>query len=196
MQRKINLKEKFLLRVEETRSDKNADGMQQFYLTPENSDNPNAWFFKAQPFRSTVLFILEQHQLKVVGGVKIDEIVLINDAIMTIPYLTCLGLEIYMKGYLVFKGLRGKEVRRYNHKIWEIRKKCYEISGRIEFNNQDLTYLTNQLGSYILEDGGVKYPHKRDPIVPIDSCKLALNLMHHVLKDAIEFKTVLIRQVS
>ena len=158
------------------------------FLSPSKLKDPNEWFLKAQRYRSVVLLLHQEYLIKVRDGEPINDAILILDAINTVPYITCLGLELYMKGYLISQGSAVHHVEKYRHKIWDIRSECYKISKKNEFNNLDLKYLTDKLGAQILEGGGVRYPGVRDSIVPVNSCILALNLMHDLLRNVINAK--------
>lgn len=157
--------------------------MLNYFLTPEELDNPKAWFSKANQYRATVLFILKEYNLRCVDGAKIDDVAALLESISTIPYITCLALELFMKGFLVFYGEPGKEVRKYKHRIWQVRDSCYKKSKNPIFNNPDLTYITDKLGPHIMDDGGVRYPHKRDSAIPLDGCEIALKLMSKLAKE-------------
>ncbi len=79
------------------------------------------------------------------------------------PFMYMLGttIELYLKGYLIAKGEKYKDVKSLRHLLEKLRLRCCKYDE--EFHNGVLPYITKFYGRVILDSGGLKYPGKRPP---------------------------------
>lgn len=73
--------------------------------------DPRFWHAKAWQFASSSHFIRREF-LKIKDGTKIDEVGDLYNAINSVPYLTAVAIELFMKGYLVYKGVAPESLRK------------------------------------------------------------------------------------
>jgi len=140
--------------------------------------DPMIWFRKASSFSSTVLY-LQENLMRIKDGSEISPLF---NAINTVPYLTGLAAELYMKGYLVFKGAEPHDVRKFGHNLSDLRKKCLE-HGDQRFKNESLMFLTDALGIHIMEGGGIRYPDKIEIPIFITSFQEGLSVLMELVSE-------------
>lgn len=140
--------------------------------------DPLLWFMKASAYCSASLYILEEWT-KLRSG---DEISHVINSINATPYLTCLAAELYMKGYLVFKGERPNDLKRIRHDLGCLRRMCSEY-GDSRFISNSLIFLTDTLGDHIMEDGGIRYPHHKERPIYSTVFEEALNILRRITRD-------------
>ena len=119
-----------------------------YLIDKERLRDPTIWFSKAAAYSATVLY-LQENIILLKTGSKISHIF---KAIETAPYLTGLAAELYMKGYLIFKGLEPDDVREFQHHLSDLRNKCLEY-GDLRFKNDALIFFTDTLGEHIMKVG-------------------------------------------
>jgi len=141
--------------------------------------DPKLWFRKASSYSSTV-FYLEENILRIKNGSEISHLF---NAINTVPYLTGLAAELYMKGYLVFKGVEPSEVRKIQHDLSDLRNKCLEY-GDLRFENGALIFLTDALGIHIMKGGGIRYPNKKGIPIYLTHFKEALGVLMEIARES------------
>jgi hypothetical protein len=148
----------------------------QYWVDESRLTDPMFWFMKAWFYRSASLLIMDEFSNIQEGGIDDKKAKLFN-AINTVPYLTGLASELYMKGYLVFKGQEPSDLRdkKVGHNLKSLRERCLRYDQR--FNNKALIFLTDRLGKHLMEDGGIRYPDKRDMPVYFDEFKNALEIL-------------------
>lgn len=128
------------------------------WLKPERLKEPKAWFSKARGFAYTTRFLIDSFG-NTVSGDSIEKRALIFGAIQSCPYTTGLAAELYMKGYLVYKGIDLKIITKIDnrHNLMHLRKMCLVYDSR--FNNVHLKFVTDKLGEQIMKNGGIRYPN-------------------------------------
>ncbi|HBQ50426.1 TPA: hypothetical protein DD690_00415 [Candidatus Daviesbacteria bacterium] len=154
----------------------------KYWVDKKRLKDPIYWFMKAITYHSTVLFIKEEFdKIK-----SLDAKPYIFNASLATPYLTGLASELYMKGYLVFKGkkpdkLRGKKI---GHNLKILRKMCFRY-GDQRFEEDSLIFVTDTLGEHLMEDGGIRYPDKHDmPPIYYNEFEKALNILREISSEA------------
>lgn len=148
------------------------------WIDEQRLKNPWLWFMKASAYRSASLHILEEFRKFEPG----DEISHVINAINATPFLTALAAELYMKGYLVFKGEKPDCLKRIGHDLGILRKKCSEY-GDSRFERDSLIYLTDTLGEHIMEHGGIRYPDHIEMAVSPSIFEEALNTLRGITGD-------------
>lgn len=136
--------------------------------------DPMFWFMKAWSYSSASHYIMDEFQ-KIKDGDKLDHRF---NAINSVPYLTGLAAELFMKGYLVSKGISHDELRNKNHDLKTLREMCLKYDDR--FNTKELVFLTDRLGDHIMKDGGIRYPDKIPMAVYFDEFKISLELLQKI----------------
>lgn len=150
----------------------------KYYVEKNRLKDPIYWFMKAITYHSAAIFILKKfNRIK-----SLDEKPYIFNASLTVPYLTGLASELYMKGYLVFKGknpdtLRDREI---GHNLKNLREKCLNY-GDHRFKENSLIFVTDTLGEHLMEDGGIRYPDKQDmPPIYFKEFEKALSVLREI----------------
>lgn len=137
---------------------------------------------KAITYHSTVLFIKEEFdKIK-----SLDAKPYIFNASLATSYLTGLASELYMKGYLVFKGENPDMLRerKVGHNLKTLRQKCLSY-GDQRFKEDSLMFMTDTLGKHLMEDGGIRYPDKHDmPPIYLNEFKKALCILRKISSEA------------
>jgi hypothetical protein len=147
---------------------------------PERLKDPMEWYYKADCYMANAIFILEEFDTRIRDGVKLKDFALLHNAINTVPYISSIAIELYLKGFLISKKVPVEDVIDKKHKIADLRLKCAEYESK--FNNVDLSYLTDRLGDLVLKKGGVRYPDRRDVPVAIDSIKNSFELILNIIR--------------
>lgn len=154
------------------------------WIDKKRLKDPMFWFMKASSYSSAVAYIWEKHK-KLRSGTKPSHLF---NAINATPYLTGLAAELYMKGYLVFKGVSPSVLKKIGHNLKFLRRKCLEY-GDTRFESEPLSFLTDTLGEHIVEGGGIRYPDKKPMAIYGDHFNEALGVLRKVSGD-IERKLV------
>lgn len=152
--------------------------VKKYWVDKKRLNDPIHWFMKAVTYHSTVLFIKEKFdKIK-----TLDAKSYIFNASLAVPYLTGLTSELYMKGYLVYKGekpakLSSKEI---GHNLKTLREMCLSYEDQ-RFRENSLIFVTDTLGEYLMEDGGIRYPDKHDmPPIYLNEFEKALNILREI----------------
>lgn len=140
--------------------------------------DPMIWFSKASSYSSAVLYLQENFSRIKTGS----EISHLFNAIKTVPYLTGLAAELYMKGYLVFKGTEPHDVKKIGHNLSDLRIKCLE-HGDQRFKNESLMFLTDVLGVHIIEGGGIRYPDKKEIPIYLTHFQEGLGVLMEIVRE-------------
>ena len=140
--------------------------------------DPMIWFSKASSYSSAVLYLQENFNRIKTGS----EISHLFKAIQTVPYLTGLAAELYMKGYLVFKGAEANDVIKFRHNLSDLRNKCLE-HGDKRFKDESLIFLTDVLGVHIMEGGGIRYPDKKEIPIYFTHFQEGLGVLMEIVRD-------------
>ena len=149
-----------------TKSDK------KYWVEADRLSDPRFWFLKAYAFASTCKVIWKECG-KVIYVEENPELTL--NSIRVTPYLTAIACELFMKGYLVYKGVSIKNIRSLDHDLKKIRQSCAKFGDK-RFEENDLEFLTDTCGKQLMEDGGIKYPDKKD-MVAFPEFKNALGIL-------------------
>ena len=149
-----------------------------YWIDEKRLRDPKFWFMKASPYHSAVLYLQEEFR-RIKNGSEISHL---NNAINTVPYLTGLAAELYMKGYLVFKGVEPNDVRKILHDLSYLRNECLK-HGDSRFENDDLVFLTDTLGVHIMVYGGIRYPDKIDMPIYVTLFDSDLGVLREIARE-------------
>ncbi len=128
------------------------------WVDKKRLNDPRFWHAKAWQFASSSHFI-RQEFLKIKDGAKIEEVGDLFNAINSVPYITAVAIELFMKGYLVYKGedpgiLKKRQI---GHDLRILRIMCAKYKDK-RFLNRSLIFVTDRLGKQLMKDGGIRYP--------------------------------------
>lgn len=147
----------------------------KFWVDKKRLKDPMFWFMKAWAYSSTCVFIWKEF-LKVASPIENPELAI--NSIRATPYLTGLACELFMKGYLIFKGELHSKVIRLKHDLKALREECAKF-GDIRFTDDNLKFLTDVCGEQLMENGGIRYPYTHEmPVFP--EFKKALNILQEI----------------
>ena len=147
----------------------------KYWIDEKRLKDPMFWFMKAWAYTSTCAFIWKSFD-KVVYAEENPELYI--NAVRSTPYLTGLACELFMKGYLISRGVEPSHVMKLKHNLKEIREAC-AVHGDKRFKNEDLKFLTDTCGEQLTENGGIRYPDRHEmPVFP--QFKDALNLIQKI----------------
>ncbi len=128
------------------------------YIDKKRLKDPKMWFMKAYAYASTTS-IIRREDGKVLYRWEDPELKI--NAIRAVPYLTGLTGELFMKGYLISKGVLPKNVKKFGHNLKRIREECLKF-GDERFKDSNLIFLTDHCGEHLMEEGGIRYPDRRE----------------------------------
>lgn len=152
-----------------------GDKMEKYWVDKKRLKDPRFWFMKAWAYASTCSFIWENFPkvtyVEENPGLKIN-------AIRATPYIAGLASELFMKGYLVFKGVHPEKIQKFKHRLKDLREACAEF-GDNRFKNDNLTFITDTCGDQLMEEGGIRYPDKHEMVV-FPEFKNALNILEEI----------------
>ncbi|OGH12643.1 MAG: hypothetical protein A2776_03140 [Candidatus Levybacteria bacterium RIFCSPHIGHO2_01_FULL_40_10] len=141
--------------------------------------DPQFWHMKAWQFASSSHFI-RQEFLKIKDGAKLNEVGDLFNAINSTPYLTGMALELFMKGYLVYKGEDPEKIRtKIGHDLKKLREFCCRYKDK-RFLKRELIFVTDRLGEQIMKDGGIRYPDVRPMGIYFDEFDIALKTLQEI----------------
>ncbi len=147
----------------------------KYRIDEKRLHDPSLWFFKARAYASVYSFIRKSFPKVVYAeGDPGSEI----DAIRATPYIAGLAIELFMKGYLVFKGVDIEEIKNFRHRLKDLREACAKI-GCKRFNDKNLKFITDTCGDHLMEEGGIRYPDKQD-MLAYPQVKDALNILEEI----------------
>jgi hypothetical protein len=154
---------------------------------PDGPKNPENWYSRGLQYHSAVTLLIKLHKDKVVDNKRItEEVANIMNAFNTIPYLTALSLELYMKGFLISHNITVKEVLGYRHQSKDLWKKCASLDNR--FGLPSIRLIADQLYDHLMKDGGVRYPDKQLAPIYIEDFTEALETARGLLKKRLVIK--------
>lgn len=142
--------------------------------------DPMFWHMKAWQFASASQFIWQEFP-KIKDQAKIGEIGHLINAINSTPYITGMALELFMKGYLVYKGedpgrLRSKKI---GHNLRELRIMCCKFKDK-RFLKRELIFVTDRLGMQIMKDGGIRYPDVKPMGIYFNEFDISLKTLEEI----------------
>lgn len=143
--------------------------------------DPRFWFLKAYAYDSACTII--RKECSKIIYIEENPYLTIN-AVRSIPYLTAIASELFMKGYLIYKRVSYSEIRKLHHYLERIRKFCAKF-GDSRFEEEELKFLTETCGEQLMENGGIRYPDKKD-MVAYPEFKEALNILKAICGDVSE----------
>ncbi len=148
--------------------------------------DPRFWHMKAWHFSSTTHFIIQEFS-KIKDGTPISEYGHLFNAINTTPYITAVASELFMKGYLIHKGITAEKLRGRDigHNLKKLREMCCNFKDD-KFLNQDLVFLTNKLGEQLTNDGGIRYPDVNPMAIYFEVFENALNVLQKIASEVDE----------
>lgn len=145
----------------------------KYWVEPKRLHDPMFWFMKASAYSSACIFIMEEFS-EIRDGQ--EKPALYFNSIRAVPYLAGIASELYMKGYLIFKGEGPTALRNTRHNLKLLREKCVNF-GDPRFKSGDLVFLTDTLGEHLMEDGGIRYPDKHEMPIYLTEFKKALDVL-------------------
>lgn len=127
----------------------------------ELEKDPKEWMQRGDEFRMTAKYLSKEYMESMFedNGETLPAKHPMLWASVPFIYIVATTLEIYLKGYLIAKGLKIEEVRKFQHDIEKVRKKCSEYN--LKFDKGTLPYITTNYGKLILENGGMRYPNRK-----------------------------------
>lgn len=135
---------------------------------------------KAWQFASASHFIRHEFKRKVKDGAKMEKIGHLINAINSTPYITGMALELFMKGYLVHKGIDPDELKgKVKHNLKSLRIMCCEFKDS-RFLNRELIFVTDRLGEQIMKNGGIRYPDVQPMGIYFDEFDIALKTLQEI----------------
>lgn len=145
--------------------------------------DPRFWHMKAWHFSSTTHFIVQEFK-KIKDETPTPEYGYLFNAINTTPYITAVAAELFMKGYLIQKGISANKLRSKDigHNLKKLREMCCKFKD-IRFLNQDLVFLTNSLGEQLTKDGGIRYPDVNPMAIYFEVFENSLNILQQVASE-------------
>lgn len=151
---------------------------EKYWVDKKKLNDPMFWFMKASYFSSTAELLIGELSKYDPAGLHDIPGNLFN-AINTIPYLTGLSSELYMKGYLVYKGNDPYKLREKGHNLQKLREMCLKCGDK-RFQNDNLMFLTDTLGEHLMDDGGIRYPDKENMAIYGNKFKKALECLQEI----------------
>lgn len=154
-----------------------------FINEPKSVEDPKSWFTRGWQFHAVVNVLIKLKKQKVVDGAKIKDVAELLAAYNTAPHMAATAIELYMKGFLIAKGLSSKDVIVHGHnlpKLWEM---CKGLDPR--FNHSSIKLLSAQLYDHLVVGGGIRYPSKRNAPIYEDDFPEALDLAKQILKEVL-----------
>ena len=115
----------------------------KFCVDKNRLKDPMFWLMKAWTYSSTCMYIWKEFP-KVAYPIENPELAI--NSIRATPYLTGLASELFMKGYLIFKGEQPNEAIRLKHDLKALRKECAKF-GDTRFTDDHLKFLTDACGT-------------------------------------------------
>ncbi|MBP9700116.1 hypothetical protein KBD71_02435 [Candidatus Woesebacteria bacterium] len=141
--------------------------------------DPRFWHMKAWHFSSTTHFIIAEFE-KIKDGTPIQEYGHLFNAINTTPYITGVATELFLKGYLVQKGVSIDKLRNdIGHNLQKLRELCCKFKDT-RFLNSDLIFLTDTLGEQLTKDGGIRYPNVNPMAIYFEVFENSLNILQQI----------------
>lgn len=142
-------------------------------------NDPRFWHMKAWQFASSSHFI-RQEFLKIKDGAKMEEVGDLYNAINSVPYLTAMAIELFMKGYLVYMGENAQRIRtQARHDLKRLRIMCAKYKDR-RFLNRELIFITDRLGEQLTKEGGIRYPDVRPMVIYFDEFDIVLKTLQQI----------------
>lgn len=153
----------------------------KYWIDETRLNHPMFWFMKAWAYSSTCSFIWKELS-RVQGSdrnYKTNNLELVANVIRSTPYISGIAAELFMKGYLIYKGENPLNVRNLNHNLKLIREKCASFGDK-RFLNNYLIFLTDTCGEHLMEDGGIRYPDKHEMPIYFTDFEKALNVLQEL----------------
>lgn len=111
------------------------------------ADDPAWWYHQASEFGSVFHVLMDYLD---------EDPVLHGYIVYPSIYLYAVAAELYMKTFLLTNGCSIEEIRKLDHKLVDIQRKCIEKNGN--FDDINLNAVINNVGNLIASNGGIRYP--------------------------------------
>ncbi len=112
----------------------------------KKSEDPGWWYLQAYGFYSTFKILLDLFKSSP------SKSFIGTSAVYTLGIAT----ELYLKTFLLISGYPYQDVINFKHDLKNLRLECHKIDTN--FDNSDLIFITDNLGSVIMDNGGIRYP--------------------------------------
>lgn len=115
-------------------------------ISSPKSDSPGWWYIQARTFRTAFKSLLDQ----------------VNDnpnkeaPAIPILYLWGVAAELYLKAFLISRGLGWRDVKAFDHDLIQLLATCCSLDSR--FDQEELVFLVVDIGPSIMDKGGMRYP--------------------------------------
>lgn len=145
--------------------------------------DPKHWLSQANSFHHVVDYIMKDYLISLTQGKAPQGN---GDYLFKIftPFLFLLAttIELYLKGYLVSKGVSMMKVRSYKHNLKTLRLACLSFGDK-RFGSGMIQYITDYYGRVLSNDGGLRYPGRKPPPMIFPDYVTVLDELESILNE-------------